>query len=856
MKVLKLIILLLIVIFSSFGIIFSSQITLQNSNYCFEPEIGKHGGEDIDNVIKWLKELEKGVGGTLYDLGDILFSTISSIDGVFKGCPGNQHFYSDYDMCISVENPINQKQIFSEKHQKATQSSSYSNILSSPQIYEDLKGIYDKNPSYFDLPGTYKVRSSFITGWNQAAEERFCRDGPHVKCWWSGWKPKCKVYFRDRYYYGYKPTYEEKLATIEIRGMVDVLDKTQIPKSWIDNRNSLSVTCSDLNNKDNTILPYLPDFHYGCLIKNWDLEENNTIITGFKKKTYLDTEQIDIDSEFSQIFRELDNLKNKDLNLIKDTIGTSEWTDLEGNRVDFDNTLEKYIDEYTNIKNDLIGFKNSYTSLDKSSINMEVNGASIRVILQENNFLQNLNIEITNINDILNKFNNIKRQSNYATKHNMLKYIQEVNREKYREIEKNFPYYYEEGGDGTEYAPAELFEDYKILLDKEHYFYENIYEGYKEGINETNTFTHADLDKFYTEVLNFGNIINSSTTSDLDEDSVIRNLESFLEEIIYNPELTDIENSFKNVEDVINSHNASSIELSKMSDMAEKREKFDSMIQGFNFLSIKNFFDKFDKREQIICKEGSDPNNCIYEVQKVYSKESELYSIPNIFKSSLFQSKSSQFKSFFQDHYLTRDMVYKCGSTLGLRNCGIDGKYLAPEEVNNVNFNTYNILTKYPIEYYKKSFKLDGVQYSFEYDDISTFFIIKDFDYVDLFQKNDNNYNLKEIEPNKINGLKDSTYAHFSINNPNENLNTFLKNDKDNENIYEVDYNINSLLGPVNLEEQDCEDMTNHLNENDVYNVNCEKNRIVLKNEIYDIEQMNGTFFDNMMDIVTNLLHR
>ena len=336
----------LIICFLSFFFIFNSVYsyitpTLSNTNNCFEPIIGTYGvGDDTE---------------TGNDLGRLFNSALA---GIFFGgnCPSDTHFYADYGICLSVEKPDGTTiSIFFENGTEGGQNANQViNVLDSKNIYDHLVDVYNYNTSFFDLSGEYKIRSSYITGWRERRNKMTCE----------------KKFLGRRtsvsHSRGYHPTHVEVFATMNIRNLQDVLNRVYIPNDW--DTNSTIIYCNGMNDgislepSEFRVLSSLSDLYKGCLIKNLDKDENNTIMMGFKKTTYYDISEVDLDNDFSNLLNSL-GLEASDLENLKDTRIIKNTFDDDDLKILFNQTLEEYIEFYNSSNNEILDFQHNVSQL-------------------------------------------------------------------------------------------------------------------------------------------------------------------------------------------------------------------------------------------------------------------------------------------------------------------------------------------------------------------------------------------------------------------------------------------------------------------------------------------------------------
>ena len=336
----------LIICFLSFFFIFNSVYsyitpTLSNTNNCFEPVIGNYASEGDTQSNNDLGRLSDNLLGGIFASG---------------GCGSDFHFYADYGVCLSVKKPDGKTiSVFFENGTNAHRDNTIINVINSTNLYKELVDIYNYNTSFFDLSGEYEIRSSYIKKFKEEDTKKICETkflGRRVDVAFSR---------------GYHPDFESVFATMNIRNLQDVLNRVYIPNDW--DTNSTIIYCNGMNDgislepSEFRVLSSLSDLYKGCLIKNLDKDENNTIMMGFKKTTYYDISEVDLDNDFSNLLNSL-GLEASDLENLKDTRIIKNTFDDDDLKILFNQTLEEYIEFYNSSNNEILDFQYNVSQLD------------------------------------------------------------------------------------------------------------------------------------------------------------------------------------------------------------------------------------------------------------------------------------------------------------------------------------------------------------------------------------------------------------------------------------------------------------------------------------------------------------
>ena len=934
MKILLIIYSLLFIFVSSYSY---PTPTIENTHNCFEPSIGSYGKLEGDGGQE-SNDLSVAIGNTfLY--------TINSFGNSCK----NEHFYANYGQCISVEKPDGTiKRFIYNGSDGGHNKKDIHNILDSKNLYPYLTEIYENDVNFFDLSGEYKIRSSYVNGWKIKEKKKICS-------YYTLFKTKHK------YAKAFNPDYEEVFATLIVRNLEDVLDRIYIPKDW--ESNSTIAYCNNINTKglepeNFKILSQLSDLYKGCLIKNLDKNENNTILVGFKKSSYHDISNINKNEELSFLFSHLENIKLEEEDNIRNTKVSKNPFNEEETKVEYDGTLQNYINTYNKLFEKIKDFESNLTTISEEIVEnkniknvYDPDGTLYKEFYIDQYLFLNasLNDFKDNFNITLEELLENKKKENYEEKYKHLETIKELNLNLFDSafisyieymlnsnnninnfthytllfpinLEEKYKFYIEEYDknidvkEGLEIKIAlnNFIEEIKNYIDNIEYLTNenktsikndlssynantdiNKIEEYKDEEKKVIEYTNKLLgvyeievsisdigskseelkihhtliiDEIYQTTFETISKMYSQTSSQTEIENSLDSLKKLISEEV-NFDITDtLKNNLDSISTIIKSYEDSKESLNELYNFDDSVVILENLFEN-GILLIRDFIDKFDIPYYYECNENRGEesiDNCFYKIEKIYSNDrSKLSNVPLIFKFNDFIKKDkNEFRKSIYDNILTNNMIILNGSILeeisnsckfkqenyilkAEQNCMsskiLEGDFLKTETIDGVNFKTYNILKKYPIDYYKKNFKINGISYSFEYDDVSTFFILKNFDNVDLFQKNDNNKLFKEHVPNK-DSLKESRIAYISTNNPNENLNLTLK-ESFNENIEKVNIEINRNNNLFKI--SDCKMITGK----DKDNINCGSSKVSYLNNENDF----SNFFFNFMDVVLNL---
>ena len=518
---------ILIICFLSFFFVFNSIYsyptpTLENTNDCFEPVIGGYagglygdGGQDTNDLS--------------VILGDFFWYTFNTLGNSCK----NEHFYASYGQCISVEKPDGTKKVFIyDGSDGGHNKKDIHNILDSENLYPHLTEIYNTNTSFFDLSGEYKIKSSYVTEWEKPEKHKkeIC---PYYVAWKRKWK----------HAKGYYPASEKVYATLTIRNLKDVLNRVYIPQDW--NSKSTIIYCNNINSEglepvDFPILAQLSNLYKGCLIKNLDKEENNTILVGFKKSSYHDISNVDKNEELSFLFSYLGGIELEESNNIKNTKISKNPFDDDETKVEYDETLQRYIDIYKesfqkirNFESNLNYISNGFIDDNKYYIkNIYYPNGTIydEFYLYQYEYLDNsLDVFKDDFNRVIADLLENQKKATYEEKYKHLGTIKELNLTLFDEALNEYLQYMlnEEG-----FNNVNNFTHYTLLfpdsLEEEYKFYEGSFkideEEYIIGGLTIEEALNNFIDKIKEDINSIG---NSDSFTEENKESIINNLGSY-----------------------------------------------------------------------------------------------------------------------------------------------------------------------------------------------------------------------------------------------------------------------------------------------------------------------------------------
>ena len=667
----------LIICFLSFFFIFNSVYsyitpTLSNTNNCFEPIIGTYGvGDDTE---------------TGNDLGRLFNSALA---GIFFGgnCPSDTHFYADYGICLSVEKPDGTTiSIFFENGTEGGQNANQViNVLDSKNIYDHLVDVYNYNTSFFDLSGEYKIRSSYITGWRERRNKMTCE----------------KKFLGRRtsvsHSRGYHPTHVEVFATMNIRNLQDVLNRVYIPNDW--DTNSTIIYCNGMNEgislepSEFRVLSSLSDLYKGCLIKNLDKDENNTIMMGFKKTTYYDISEVDLDNDFSNLLNSL-GLEASDLENLKDTRIIKNTFDDDDLKILFNQTLEEYIEFYNSSNNEVLDFQYNVSQLD---IILDPNSSYIVNITEPygtpyNNFYKNQYTNISNsfevlrleIDRVLQRLVSLENVALYEDKLIELNLIEDIDLKLHDKIYSDYNDFILDTSNNEVNNFDEYNNLYYVAFEEEYAKYQNDDFNHNDAIgnpylkleealiafkSSMETYNSTSLISNYVSIPPSYQISNSDTKSDyLSVESDIKSyIESNLEEgdyvafdfqtdnlkINYKPNIDRVYLEVKNLLDILDDP------TSTQSQVDSSLNNIQSSISSFNGINI-----------------SSDLNNSLNNLNTII--ENYYFSLPNIeMLKKIEEEKDSTLESFKGDILKIEDFVemfdipsyHECNEEYNIDNC-------------------------------------------------------------------------------------------------------------------------------------------------------------------------------------------
>ena len=519
----------LIICFLSFFFVFNSVYsyttpTLSNTNNCFEPVIGGYsgglygdGGQDTNDLS--------------VILGDFFLYVFNTIGNSCK----NEHFYASYGQCISVEKPDGTKKVFIYNGSDGGHNKrGIHNILDSENLYPHLTEIYNTNTSFFDLSGEYKIRSSYVTEWKKPPKHKkeIC---PYYTIRGTKWK----------HAKGYHPASEKVYATLTIRNLQDVLNRVHIPNDW--DQNSTIIYCNNINSEglepeNSPILAQLSNLYKGCLIKNLDKEENNTILVGFKKSSYHDISNVDKNEELSFLFSYLGDitLEEKD-NIINTKISKNPFDDDE-TKVEYDENLQEYIDIYNESFQKIKSFESNLSSISDDLVTDDGNIKNIYIpdgttynkfYIDQYEYLNDSLSEFKNdFNRVIDALLENQGKATYEEKYEHLGTIKELNLTLFDEaLDEYLTFMLNE--EGTNYVNN--FTHYTLLfpdsLEEEYRFYEESFKGNEEEYIVGGLTTEGALNAFINTITNR---IDSLPIDEGNRDSVISELNLYKTSIIIN----------------------------------------------------------------------------------------------------------------------------------------------------------------------------------------------------------------------------------------------------------------------------------------------------------------------------------
>ena len=671
----------LLICFLSFFFIFNSVYsyitpTLSNTNNCFEPIIGTYGvGDDTE---------------TGNDLGRLFNSALA---GIFFGgsCPSDTHFYADYGICLSVEKPDGTTfSIFFENGTEGGQNANQLiNVLDSENLYNQLVNVYNHNTTFFDLSGEYKIRSSYITGWRERRNKMTCE----------------KKFLGRRtsvsHSRGYHPTHVEVFATMNIRNLQDVLNRVYIPNDW--DTNSTIIYCNGMNDgislePDNfKILGSLSDLYKGCLIKNLDKDENNTIMMGFKKTTYYDISEVDLDNDFSNLLNSL-GLEASDLENLKDTRIIKNTFDDDDLKILFDQTLDEYKNFYSISKNEISTFQNNVLQLNNildSSNTFIKNIKNPDGTLYENFYIEQYKT-ISNsfesleqdINRILQELNSLDSISSYEDKLVSLNSIKNVDLELYNKAYEDYNNFISDTSNNINDF-EEYSDNYYVSFENEYAYYLDNF-NYNEDIEDYKKLEEALIDfkdsmvtmslseeiiENYVSIPSNFKISNSDSKSKYisTENDIKSYIESNLEEgdsVSFISQVDNLKINYKeNIDEIY-------LEVKKFLDFSESETSTQSQVDT-SIQNIKKYISTFQDKGVGISLEL---DNSLKSLEKII--ENYYYSISNIEMLESVENEKDEILSSFSEDILRienfidnfdKPTYYKCdenrGGTESVDNC-------------------------------------------------------------------------------------------------------------------------------------------------------------------------------------------